>query len=136
MASDRSEKKIQASRKFFNSVPWCANLLRAKGATPLQLTAANPRGSPFFSQTLSTTQTVRHSFFFCEKSSDNPDWDVYGLLDLGCGLDGHFQLAHGGFIAAVFDEVMGRAALLYASKSSKQELIPNQTMFYTSSGNG
>jgi hypothetical protein len=119
MGSNGSEKHIQASEKFFNDVSWCANLLRAKSAAPLQLTSANPQGSLFFSKSLTTPETVQHSLFFRNDSGENEDWEVYGLLDLGRGLDGHVQLAHGGFIATVFDEVMGRAALLYASIYSK-----------------
>lgn len=40
----------------------------------------------------------------------NPFIEISAFLDLGSGLNGYAGTAHGGFLATVFDEVMGTAA--------------------------
>ena len=92
----------------FEAIPWCAELLQGPGIV-VNLREYNPSAEDgFFAKTLRTHDTIRAflSLYKQEDKSKQID-EVYALLSLGDGVSGYPHRAHGGFVAAIIDEVMG-----------------------------
>ncbi|GFF93635.1 alpha-1,3/1,6-mannosyltransferase alg-2, partial [Aspergillus lentulus] len=111
---------------FFNTIPKCAEIL----AQP-DLRVIHPRNpDAFFHSTLRTNNSILKSIFIYQPahprtSSDSNDTDTraatnphpqeqerkrergYLLLHLGAGVSGQPDIAHGGFLATVLDQVTG-----------------------------
>ncbi|KAJ9603195.1 hypothetical protein H2200_012490 [Cladophialophora chaetospira] len=110
---------------YFQAIPWCAALL----SDPEYVVAPSRFGKPmkgargeFFTRTLATDnvitafvyQTRRHGLSGNTTSSAQSDVspspavsEVRAFLSTASGVNGHPGIAHGGFVAAVIDEVMG-----------------------------
>jgi hypothetical protein len=110
----------------FKAIPWCANLLSDKSIVHV---AVPDRRSKLDNEytlvkgALNTASTVRACITVFRvprptakrelrpgENRKNPFVEITALLDLGNGLNGFAGTAHGGFLATVFDEVMGTAA--------------------------
>ncbi|KAL2072958.1 hypothetical protein VTL71DRAFT_10282 [Oculimacula yallundae] len=109
----------------FKSIPWCAALLSSKGiihfAVPDRRSKLDGEGT-LVKETLNSSTTVRAcvTYFKLPKrskgelklgeSKKSPFVEISTLLDLGAGVNSFARTCHGGFIATIFDEVMGTAA--------------------------
>jgi acyl-coenzyme A thioesterase PaaI-like protein len=111
---------------YFQAVPWCAVLLSDPDYAVVPSRFGRPmkdgRGE-FFTKTLATENTItacvyqtrrpsrvegrRESSTETTASPPPPVSEVRAFLFTGPGLNGHPGVAHGGFVAAIIDEVMG-----------------------------
>lgn len=107
----------------FKSIPWCAKLLSSKSVIHIAVPDRRPKLDGEYTlvkEALNTDSTVRACItaFRVLKTKElrpgedkkNPFIELSAFLDLGGGLNGYAGTAHGGFLATVFDEVMGTAA--------------------------
>lgn len=90
----------------FAQEPWVMALLASPDTTLVASQARTPKASTedsFFAQTLNTRDTVR-SFAVLRTPTH-----TLMLLALGCGVNGHAGIAHGGAVVAMLDEALGAA---------------------------
>ena len=126
MADWRSPEYLTTLRKliveqheldFFNSYEWTHKLLNNPSYTAVTTSSRTPKSSPeddFFAKTLRSSSTIsnwllliRSAFFTSDgplPSTDQPDALV--LLNLGRGVNGFTNTAHGGLLCAVLDEAL------------------------------
>ncbi|KFY56644.1 hypothetical protein V497_06061, partial [Pseudogymnoascus sp. VKM F-4516 (FW-969)] len=121
----------------FLSLPWCAALLSAPHTTLLPTPSRTPKSSTedsLFAITLHTGDTLRYMISFSSPRSGTTDTGagaaaelpptapgskegglenevVSTLFSMGDGMNGYPAVAHGGLIAALFDEAMGVAMM-------------------------
>ncbi|KAF2687293.1 hypothetical protein K458DRAFT_415551 [Lentithecium fluviatile CBS 122367] len=94
--------------------PWCAALISSPSWTPTGTGSRVPKASTedsFFAETLGTERTIRACLTLrlteaCE-DGEMPFPEVRTILELGDGVNGFPNIAHGGFAATMLDEVMG-----------------------------
>ncbi|PMD48789.1 hypothetical protein L207DRAFT_413875 [Hyaloscypha variabilis F] len=109
---DEPDKDTKAQ---FSSVPWAIKLFEDPTLRPfLSRSRVRPETSSstretFMSQTLHTTDTISAWQSFYRAPSNSKSCEIVFLLKLGSGLNGHHDLAHGGFVSAVLDDVIGTA---------------------------
>lgn len=108
----------------FKAIPWCAKLLSDKSIIHVAIPDRTPKLDGEYTlvkETLNGESTVRAciTYFRVPKRNDdlkpgedknNPFVELTTLLDLGGGVNSYAKTCHGGFMATVFDEVMGTAA--------------------------
>lgn len=98
---------------YFNSMPWCSALLSDPAFTRTPLTPSRTRTAnglrAFMAETLNTPQTVSAwvSQYRLSDDEESKIDECRVLMRLGSGVNGHPDTCHGGFVAAVLDEVMG-----------------------------
>ncbi|KAI1266457.1 HotDog domain-containing protein [Xylariaceae sp. FL1019] len=121
----------------FERIPWCAELLQKPGVVTFTPAARLPKSADgrypsqdqLFKTTLKTSETVPNYIGFYQSPFENlektsllpqdqskPRLLVNSaslLIDLRPGINGFNATAHGGFIACLFDEIMG--SLMFAS---------------------
>jgi acyl-coenzyme A thioesterase THEM4 len=104
----------------FQTIPWCAAVLANPALKPILAPSRTPKTpsteDSLVAETLQTPSTIPYwQAFFRAPTEDaartNTTGEIYVLLELGTGVDGHAGVAHGGVLATVLDEVMG--ALVY-----------------------
>lgn len=96
---------------LFNSIPWC----RAYIDDPQYITAKGiPRDTvtdtydTFAAKTLNTKATISDISCLKKRPEDQKEtFDTITFMSLGSDLNGHDNVAHGGVIAAILDEVAG-----------------------------
>jgi acyl-coenzyme A thioesterase THEM4 len=109
---------------YFQSVPWCAALL----AEPEFVVAPSRFGRPmrdqrgeFFTTTLANDSTIKACVYQSRKVAQSQNAlaqgsptssaaivsEVRAFIDTSSGINGFPGVAHGGFVAAIIDEVMG-----------------------------
>ena len=110
--------------EHFKNIPWCAELLSDKSIIHVTVPDRRPKLDGEYTlvkKTLNGKSTVRAciTYFRVPKRTDglrpgenkkNPFVELNTLLDLGGGVNSYAKTCHGGFLATVFDEVMGTAA--------------------------
>lgn len=114
---------------------WCSKFLRDPTLCPIATPSRQPKASSedsFIAETLATTTTIVawQSFYRTLQSSSEPletetlktahdsaavGGELVCLLALGRGMNGHTNVAHGGFIATILDETMGMVVSLHQS---------------------
>ncbi|TVY59416.1 Verlamelin biosynthesis protein B [Lachnellula cervina] len=108
----------------FKNIPWCAKLLSDKSIIHVAIPDRRPKLDGEYTlvkEALNSGSTVRAciTYFRLPKRTEglrpgeekkNPFIEINTLLDLGNGVNGFAKTCHGGFMATVFDEVMGTAA--------------------------
>ena len=94
----------------FSSAPWAAALINDPNWTPTRTDSRLPKASgedSFFAETLATNRTIR-ALLTLRPVKEEEDYFPYNeivtIIDLGDGLNGHPQIAHGGFVATMLDE--------------------------------
>jgi acyl-coenzyme A thioesterase PaaI-like protein len=108
---DEPDPQVKAQ---FSSTPWALNFYHDRnlrlftGRSRIPPNSASTRET-FFSKTLSTTDTIPALQAFYKPASSPKPFEVIYLLKLGSGLNGHQDLAHGGFVSVVLDDVIGTA---------------------------
>ncbi|ETI20150.1 hypothetical protein G647_08184 [Cladophialophora carrionii CBS 160.54] len=115
---------------YFRAVPWCAALL----SDPEYIVVPSRFGRPmkdgrgeFFTKTLATDTTITACICQTRRADRNNNGhqnsaaettatasvpqptvsEVRAFLSTGPGVNGHPGIAHGGFVAAIIDEIMG-----------------------------
>lgn len=124
----------------FKSIPWCSELLSDKAIIHVAIPDRRQKLDgeyTFVKETLNSATTVRAcvTYFRLPKrvkgqvqpgeDKKNPFVEISTLLDLGGGINSYAKTCHGGFIATVFDEVMGTAA--WQQSGGKAQLFACQT---------
>ena len=110
---DEPDKDIKAQ---FSSIPWAIKLFQDPTLRPfISRSRVRPKTSSstretFVSQTLHTPDTISDWQSFFRAGTDSKPFEVIYLLKLGSGLNGHHDLAHGGFLSVILDDVIGTAA--------------------------
>jgi hypothetical protein len=98
----------------FSSTPWALKLYENPTLHPFvsrsRVRHKSSTRETFISQTLSTSDTISAWQSFFKPSTSSKRFEVIYLLKLGSGLNGHHDLAHGGFLSVVLDDVLGTAA--------------------------
>jgi thioesterase superfamily protein 4 len=109
------DARHQQTKSEFSSTPWALKLFEDPTLRPFTSSSRVPPQSSsstretFVSRTLSTPDTISAwQSFFKLPTSSKPSEVLY-LLKLGSGLNGHHNLAHGGFVSVVMDDVIGNA---------------------------
>jgi acyl-coenzyme A thioesterase THEM4 len=105
----------EQTRSQFSSTPWTVKLFEDPTLRPFVSSSRVPPKSPstretFVSQTLSTSDTISAWQSFFKPPTSSKPFEVIYLLKLGSGLNGHHNLAHGGFLSVVLDDVISTAA--------------------------
>lgn len=120
-------------RAYFESIPWCLELLQDPGFTPTPTFSRQYKESTedaLFAETLKTSDTIRA----CSSLYKRPDPSGIGqiselimLVSLGYRVNGHPNLCHGGIVGTLVDEAMGM--LLTVNKNLTSS--PPQTILIT-----
>jgi hypothetical protein len=96
-----------------SSTPWAAALLNDPKWTPAETASRSPKPSgedSFFAETLGTDRTIRTIFTLRPTEATDDDLaykETVSIVDLGTGVNGYPDIAHGGFVATLLDEVCG-----------------------------
>jgi len=100
-------------RAYFESIPWCLELLQDPGFTPTPTFSRQYKESTedaLFAETLKTSDTIRA----CSSLYKRPDPSGIGqiselimLVSLGYRVNGYPNLCHGGIVGTLVDEAMG-----------------------------
>jgi uncharacterized protein (TIGR00369 family) len=106
----------------FTPHPWVQTLLSDRTVTKSQLSRRSPVpaegvSNSLFASTLHTDRAVR-AYISCSRTSPSSNHETYIIVSLGDGLDGAGGRLHGGFIAALLDQVMGSAAVMVREMGS------------------
>lgn len=111
------EEPSQQMKAHFSSIPWAAKLFQDPTLLPFVIDSRrsnviNPTtGDTMCGKTLATEDTITawQSFYRdATKPGERPE--VWGLLKLGSGVNGHIDTCHGGFLSVVLDEILGNVA--------------------------
>ncbi|RDW94384.1 hypothetical protein BP5796_00147 [Coleophoma crateriformis] len=106
-------------RTHFSTQPWALALFDDPTLRAFKTLSRLSPGSTFIGETLSTPETIRAWQSFYRMPSAPPldpntprtqkpnTGELFYLLSLGTGVNGHNNTAHGGFVAVVLDEVIG-----------------------------
>jgi len=99
--------------EYFKTIPWCAEIINnpsyASTPTSSRVSKASTEDS-FFAETLQTERTLRKCLTLSAKPDDSlnlPIQEILVFYELGNGVNGFPNTAHGGFIATLLDEEMG-----------------------------
>lgn len=122
-----------AELDYFKQIPWCAGLLSRPGTKvwhPFSRRLNPPLGDGTFFKTLNTPDAIPAFLMFYNPptatgagsasptASTSPPTplsslaatELSALVALGDGVTGHPGIAHGGFLTAILDEVLGNVA--------------------------
>lgn len=106
--------------EYFQSIPWCAELLAQKDVVIVATPSRQRRESTeneLVAVTLKTEKTIRSwvTFYKRPAAGANRLDEVHSLLSLGPGVNGYAHLVAGGVIGVILDECMGNLGLVYRS---------------------
>lgn len=104
---------MNAAVEQLSKTPWCKALIEDPAWRPASNRSHVKKAlaqDSFWGGTLGTDKTVRH--YLTLKPSEELDEDiayreVWSLLDIGTGVNGHPGICHGGFVATMLDETLG-----------------------------
>ncbi|KAI9781795.1 MAG: hypothetical protein M1816_002185 [Peltula sp. TS41687] len=98
---------------YFQSIPWCAELLASPDLAIPPSLSRQPKASTedaLFASTLKSDATIRAYLAFHKRPvaarAARVD-ELHTLLSLGDGVNGYPHVCHGGIISTIMDEVMG-----------------------------
>ncbi|RPA71134.1 hypothetical protein BJ508DRAFT_420021 [Ascobolus immersus RN42] len=98
---------------FSNRAPWAYNLLVNPRYIPVHAGvyfAPVSTENTFMRETLQTPEVIQHHEVLYQPPKDGePHGEVLILFALGGGANGYPDTAHGGFLAVLFDELLGTA---------------------------
>ncbi|PQE15146.1 thioesterase superfamily protein [Rutstroemia sp. NJR-2017a BVV2] len=102
----------QTDLNFFNSIPWCADLLQDRDYIITPTFSREYKRSTedsLFAETLKTPNTIQAALSLYRRPDDGAKaiTEARMLLSLGSGMNGSPHALHGGLIAAVIDDAMG-----------------------------
>ncbi|KAF2263779.1 hypothetical protein CC78DRAFT_544724 [Lojkania enalia] len=111
-----------------SQTPWCATVINDPNWTPTRTATRVPKPSSedsFFAETLGTERTIRLCLTLrpaeAETGGDGPEFkEVKTIMELGRGLNGHPDIAHGGFVATMLDEIFGMLITLNLEKRMRR----------------
>jgi thioesterase superfamily protein 4 len=120
-------KSISSSRRFtvlrpspevqaqFSSVPWALELFQDPALVPFVIgsrrTYNSTTAGTMCGKTLVTDDTIAAwQSFYKDPTSEEGRGEVWSLLKLGSGVNGHIDTCHGGFLSLVLDETLGNVA--------------------------
>ncbi|CAG8958387.1 hypothetical protein HYFRA_00011064 [Hymenoscyphus fraxineus] len=108
---------MEADGRIISKIPWCARLLANPNITIAQTPSRIYKESTedsLFAETLKTKDTISDCVTFHDKAKSDSDVirQVNMIVTLEHKVNGFPHVAHGGFIAVLFDEVMGTLLLL------------------------
>ena len=106
--------------EYFQSIPWCAELLAQKDVVIVATPSRQRRESTeneLVAVTLKTEKTIRSwvTFYKRPAAGANQLDEVHSLLSLGPGVNGYAHRVAGGVIGVILDECMGNLVLVYRS---------------------
>lgn len=110
---------MDADKAYFDSIPWCAQLLADPKIIIEPMESRVYKVSTedaIFAETLKTPNTIKAGITFYNR----PCFDsgrinqLNALISLGYGVNGYPRIAHGGVVAMLIDETMG--LLLHVNK--------------------
>lgn len=96
-----------------SNVAWAAALIDDPEWTSTNTSSRQPKASgedSFFAETLATDRTMRACLSLRPRQAKDDHlayWEVKTIVEIGDGLNGYPQIAHGGFVATLLDEVCG-----------------------------
>ncbi|KAH8808164.1 thioesterase family protein-like protein [Xylogone sp. PMI_703] len=113
------------SRAFFTTIPWCRRYYDDPAFKPFRNSArdkehAKPRYHTFVNQTMARPDAIPHWQAFHrapQPGSGNRFGEIFNLISLGGGLNGHIDKVHGGVLSFIFDDVIGTCAWNARSKN-------------------
>lgn len=111
-------------QEYFQSIPWCAKLLAEPNIVIVPTPSRQRKESTedeLVAVTLNVEKAIRSWLTFYKRplaGAAGVD-EVYGLLSLGPGVNGHAHLVAGGVIALILDESMGTLGLVSRSLGLK-----------------
>jgi acyl-coenzyme A thioesterase PaaI-like protein len=103
--------KTPESEAYFRSIPWVAAYLDSQDYNPIRTISRRVHkhsAHTLFSITLATKDTIPHVLSICKNPSPNHAiTETQTFFALGSGMNGHVDIAHGGTVATILDEVAG-----------------------------
>ncbi|APA14793.1 hypothetical protein SS1G_06814 [Sclerotinia sclerotiorum 1980 UF-70] len=98
----------------FSLTSWCKPILNDSSLYPFSFESRilkGDTGDTFTAITLQTLDTVPYyQALYSPPTSSRPFGEVLCLMSLGTHVNGHIDTAHGGFIAAMLDDMIGCVA--------------------------
>ncbi|OLN93232.1 Acyl-coenzyme A thioesterase THEM4-like protein 2 [Colletotrichum chlorophyti] len=93
-------------------LPWCRALLSAPGTTTFIPESRDPENANphdrFFGKTLEGPKGIPACLsFYSETPRKSVITELSTLFALSCGVDGYPNIAHGGLVAVLIDEILG-----------------------------
>lgn len=102
--------KLETRAQFASSV-WADAFFDDPNLTPTTNTCRISPVETFLHTTLNTPATIpAWQSFQCLSPSPGMLFSTITLLKLGSGMNGHENVAHGGFLSLILDEIVGTAA--------------------------
>ncbi|KAF2280208.1 uncharacterized protein EI97DRAFT_369285 [Westerdykella ornata] len=107
---------MERATEHLRQTPWCRALIDDEEWVPTmtwsRVKKVRNTEDTFFAETLGTERTIRRCLTLRPRrenaGDDEPAFkEVRTIMELGGGLNGHPDVAHGGFVATMLDEVMG-----------------------------
>ena len=116
---------------YFRSIPWCAKLINDPETVIVPVssrTHKENREDALFAETLNSDSTIRACLTFYQRPSSGLSSinEIYTLLSIGYGLNGHANVCHGGMVATLMDEVIGE--LIVVKKKMESSFAKDPTM--------
>ncbi|KAK8044648.1 hypothetical protein PG993_004672 [Apiospora rasikravindrae] len=109
------DARVAAELEYFRTVPWCAKHLAGDDLQVLPIIRPSPGAASaeggtapssdqFFLKTLNTPETIAHLLATAEvRDGKQPIDEVKVFLAIGAGVMGFKGMAHGAFLAGIFD---------------------------------
>jgi len=107
------ESPSVSTKAYFEAIPWCAKLMADPTLVPIRNVSRIEKphhADSFMGTTLATPNTIPACQAFYRPPQPGIRGEVWFLIALESGLNGHADTAHGGLISVVLDEVIGTAA--------------------------
>jgi thioesterase superfamily protein 4 len=118
------------------SIPWAAALINDPDWIGVDSFSRQPKASgedSFLAETLKTDRTIRNYLAFRpvkEAEGEIPLPEIRIIVDIGTGVNGHPEIAHGGFSALLLDEACGAAINMHRDIRMEQMQKRGQTFDY------
>jgi acyl-coenzyme A thioesterase PaaI-like protein len=103
---------IEPDLSFFQSIPWCSELLSEPDIVITTTPSRNYKSSTedaLFAETLKTPDAIGACLSFHKRPANDKARidEVYTLLSLGYKVNGYANILHGGMVGVLLDETMG-----------------------------
>ncbi|KAJ4305298.1 hypothetical protein N0V90_000829 [Kalmusia sp. IMI 367209] len=131
------DESASAAIERLSATPWCRALLESPEWTPTRTASRSPKPSgedSFFAETLRSSRTIRSCTTLqpTEESKKGVEGvyhdSVHVIFEIGDGLNGHPNIAHGGFVATMLDESMGVLLTINMETKMKKRMRPHEGM--------
>ena len=122
---------MDSQEAHFRSIPWCGKLLNDPEIVIVPVSSRihkEDTEDALFAETLNSDSTIRACLTFYQRAPPGllQINEIYTLVSIGHGVDGHANVCHGGIVATLMDEVIGE--LIAVKKKMESSFTKDPTM--------